>query len=491
MQIAIAYLKMKQFDKGIEYTNYAYVYLKDNSNNLAYLYNNYMDCYIAQKKSKYVLEYYKKIQLLVSKNDSLHLNISAANRSMAEFYIDQKKLNTAFDFAQKAVFFAQRSNDKVVTMEANIILGKVLFYRKEYKKAIHKLEAIAKTASEFDKESYITVNKLLSKSYAALGLWKKAYDYYDVYSVNNEILSMEYSKQSIANAEAKYQNKNKQQEISTLSAQNIIKNLALINATRQKIFLISALLLLSIIGGLLFYQSQDRKIINQKLQFLNYELDEANKIKSQFFGILNHDLRSPVYNLIHFLHIQKDNPELLDEVSKKRIEAKTIASAENLLVSMEDMLLWGKGQMENFKPKLQNVVVNTLFEDIKNHFISEENIIFTFENPDNLELHTDENYLKTIIRNLTSNAIKALAQTPNATIKWKSWQENGKKFLSISDNGSGASQEKFKALYDDTEVVGIKTGLGLHLIRDLAKAIHCTIEVTTVLNEGTTFKLLF
>jgi signal transduction histidine kinase len=53
-----------------------------------------------------------------------------------------------------------------------------------------------------------------------------------------------------------------------------------------------------------------------------------------------------------------------------------------------------------------------------------------------------------------------------------------------------AGSENFKALFDDTEVVGIKSGLGLHLIRDLAKAIDCEIVVESKLGEGTTFTLI-
>lgn len=143
----------------------------------------------------------------------------------------------------------------------------------------------------------------------------------------------------------------------------------------------------------------------------------------------------------------------------------------------------------------------SIFDDTKAHFSSEENIQFQFENPSNLSLVTDENYLKTIIRNLTGNAVKALENfVPNngtdsratlgmtPTIIWKSYQENGTTFLSISDNGAGTTLDKFKALYDD-KVVGIKTGLGLHLIRDLAKAINCEIKVDSKVNEGTTITL--
>ena len=200
-------------------------------------------------------------------------------------------------------------------------------------------------------------------------------------------------------------------------------------------------------------------------------------------------MRSPVANLIHFLHLQKDSPELLDEETKKRMQNKTISGAENLLCSMEDILLWSKGQMENFKPHPQKIAIEVLFEETQKHFSSNENIQLSFENPENIILNTDENYLKTIIRNLTGNAIKALDKTSNGKIIWKAWQENEAQYLSISDNGPGGTQEQFKALYDDSEVIGIKSGLGLHLIRDLATAINCKIEVSSKPDSGTTFTI--
>ena len=221
------------------------------------------------------------------------------------------------------------------------------------------------------------------------------------------------------------------------------------------------------------------------------ELDTANKVKARFFSILNHDLRSPVSSLINFLHLQKDSPELLDAESKKRMESKTISSAENLLDSMEDILLWSKGQMENFEPHFQTVTVHSLFYDLEKHFSNVETVKISFENPENISLFSDENYLKTILRNLTGNALKALEKTPDAQVILKAFTQNGQTALSVSDNGPGGTIEKFRALYDEKEVIGIKTGLGLHLIRDLAKAINCKITVDTQPNVGTTFLLLF
>lgn len=321
------------------------------------------------------------------------------------------------------------------------------------------------------------------------GNYKLAYEAIKVhYEINDSIFSQE-NKNKIAAIE-------NQKEIDLKNHQIQLNVFKLKEKEKQKWFYISGIFLIGIIGSLIYIQSRNRQKVNQKLQILNKKLDlknialdEANKAKTRFFSILNHDLRSPVSNLIDFLHLQKDSPDLLDDDTKNRIGSATLTAAENLLNSMEDILQWSKSQMENFKPQPKIMTLNLLFEDLKNHFSSEEKVQLIFENPENIQINTDENYLKTIIRNLTGNAIKSLSGIENPVIIWKAWQENGITFLSISDNGKGASDEQFKALYDDKEVGGIKTGLGLHLIRDLAKAIECEISVHSKENEGTTFTL--
>ena len=280
-----------------------------------------------------------------------------------------------------------------------------------------------------------------------------------------------------------------EKEVKLKKSEIEIANLNIAVKEKQKWYFVAGLLMLTIIGSLLFYQRNSSQKANKKLQILNTELDKANQAKVRFLGILNHDLRSPVANLIQFLQIQNDTPELIDEVTKKRLQNKTMMGAENLLASIEDILLWSKGQMQNFTPQLKKISVNSLFEDSQRHFESQEKVKIYFRNSENILLNSDQDYLKTILRNLTGNAIKALSKTENPTIEWRAWQENEKQYLSISDNGPGANQEQFKALYDDNEVVGIKTGLGLHLIRDLAKAINCEISVNSKLGVGTVFTL--
>ena len=279
-----------------------------------------------------------------------------------------------------------------------------------------------------------------------------------------------------------------QREIAIRDKQLTINHLELANQKRQRWYFIVGLVVLLLIGGLLYRQSVIRKRTNTVLLQLNTELDQANEVKTQFFNILNHDLRAPVATLINLLYLQKDAPDLLEEKVRAIHAQRIFANAQNLLLTMEDLLLWSKGQMKTFQPQVRSVVVEELFADLKNYFSGVTDVRLTFDAAV-LRLHTDEHYLKTIMRNLTNNAIKALAGTPDAAIHWKAWEEGGKDYLSITDNGPGVNEQQLKALYDDSVVVGGKTGLGLHVVRDLARAIGCLVSVNSLPGGGTEFIL--
>lgn len=326
--------------------------------------------------------------------------------------------------------------------------------------------------------------KLLSEIYSKKGDYRSAYQWHKIfYRLNDSLFSQEH-KNELAKLEGR-------KDLIIKDNQLKIKSMQIASQRKQKGLLVAGLLLLTVIGIALWHENRNRKRRNHRLQGLNQELQDANSVKTRFFNIINHDLRSPVSNLIDFLHLQKDSPDLLDASTKDRISQTTLTAAENLLESMEDLLLWSKSQMENFSPQPDTVAIADIFNDTQKHFESTKRVAIAFENPELIQLYTDENYLKTIIRNLTGNAIKALEQTKQPTIIWKAWREKNQIFLAIIDNGPGGDDAQFKALYDDREVVGIRTGLGLHLIRDLSKAINCEIKVRSVSGSGTTFTLVF
>ncbi len=327
-----------------------------------------------------------------------------------------------------------------------------------------------------------SVKESMANLQEAKGNYQAALNYFKSFTSINDSIYSQQNKNKIAALES-------QKEINVKNKEIEINKLALANQRKLQIGLIGGVLLLSIIGMLLYWQSRTRKKTNTTLMVLNNELDEANKIKTKFFGILSHDLRGPVSNLINFLHLQQQAPDLLDKQAEEVQTKRITASAENLLDNMEGLLLWSKGQMEHFTPNKKTVEVSGLFKEIEKNFLGTQSVQFKFSNNQNLNIYTDEDYLKTIMRNLTANAVKALNNKTDAKIEWRAWEENGKHFLSITDNGPGVSEQQLSALNQADAAVGIKSGLGLHLVRDMAKAIQSTISFQSQPGTGTTFTL--
>jgi signal transduction histidine kinase len=346
------------------------------------------------------------------------------------------------------------------------------------------LKAIEVAKQGNSKQNIIFFTDSLAVIDAERGKFKDAYKNLVAHdSLYDSVYSQE-NKNKIASLEGKHDIELKVKEIQ-------INKLEIANQQKQKWFLTGGLITILIFACLVYYQNVQRKNKNTTLLFLNNELDEANKLKTKFFSILNHDLRSPIASFVHFLNLQQNYPDLMDESASKAYSIKATAAAVNLLNIMEDLLLWSKGQMENFKPTNKTITVGKLFDYIITSLTPPDNVQLYFDYPPDMVLNVDEHYLKTIIHNLTCNSIKALAAATESYIIWKAWEEGTNKYLSITDNGPGATQEAFKPLYDDSAPIGIKNGLGLHIVRDLANAIKCQLLVTTKLGRGVELKLKF
>lgn len=502
--IGIIYLDLKKYKQAIMYFEKALAINEKTgvkSNQIRNL-GNLGTCYTNLNENEKAIDFYMKAIKLadeIGQKNSKVINLY----SIGLTHLNLKEYDKSLDFSNESLTLSKEIGNKMGLIKNYGLIGDVYFEKAKsitlqseknilLKKAIYNLTESVNLSKTLGEISEAASNfKLIAEIQKLQGNYKDALNSYELSVIYKDSIFNSENKESIKNLEDKRAIEIRDKEIQ-------IYKLSLQVKERQKWFLITGLAFFGIIGALFSYQSRNRKKNNQKLQLLNSELDQANKAKAQFFSILTHDLRAPVSNLILFLQLQKESPEMLSEESKKRMQEKTINGAENLLTSMEDILQWSKSQMGIFKPQPKKVALNALFEDIKTHFLSEEKVKITFLNPENLIINTDENYLKTIIRNLTGNAIKAsenltlsLAASANhykPTIIWKTWQENNKTFLSITDNSQGSIHENFNALYSDEEV-GINSGLGLHLIRDLAKAINCEISVESKIGFGTTILL--
>ena len=145
--------------------------------------------------------------------------------------------------------------------------------------------------------------------------------------------------------------------------------------------------------------------------------------------------------------------------------------------------------MENFSPEKTTVAVTGLFSYLKDFFSGTTGINFIYQSDENLILSTDENYLKTIMHNLTQNSVNALLKIEGATITWKAWKENDQLKLTITDNGPGMTEEQTKNFEENLTIGSSKNGLGLNLVKDMAQTIGCSIKLNSTKGTGTTFVL--
>jgi signal transduction histidine kinase len=314
------------------------------------------------------------------------------------------------------------------------------------------------------------------------GDYKTALAHYKRLTFLNDSIFSQDSKNKIAALESQRAIDLKNEEIKN-------EGLQISNQRKTMWMLVGGLALLGLIGVILWRQGATKKRTNLELVRLNAELNEANKVKAKFLGILSHDLRSPIARLLNFLQLQRKRPDSLSAAEKEEYWSRLSGSATTLLETMEAMLLWSKGQMEVFHPRIAPVEVGALFERLGRFFGDVPGVAFEFEGADGLILETDEDYLWTIMQNLTANAVQASEKVDSPKVVWRAWSDGGVLYFSIRDNGPGVSEEYLRALYDETIGARARHGLGLHIIRDLAKAIGCKITTHSMKGVGTEFTL--
>ena len=463
----------------------------NNNLGLAINYQNIGGVYESQDQLDSAMVNYKK-SLSINEKINSDLGRMICNNSIGQVLLKQNRPKEAFDYINPTIKIAEKLGDDFYTASSYINLGWAYFELRDNEKGklyINKGLELSKAKNYI---SYISSAYLLLSQVAKSEKdFASALKYKDLHIEYKEKLASDKNLKYLFDLISKYENERKENMLRLKDKELKISRLMIYKTNAQKQYLFIGLLLLAILGVVLIYQNRLKRINNAKLAALNNDLIEANKVRTKFFSILNHDLRAPVASIIQFLHFQKECPEMLDDELKESFETKTLVAAENLLHNMEDLLLWSKGQMEGFKPQFQNIKVETLFADIQSMYDLSTQYKFVFINTGMISVFSDENFLKTIMRNLTSNAIKALNNKPEGVITWKAELVNNTTVLSVTDNGVGAKPEQFRALYDDKAKVGSKSGLGLHLIRDLAKLINCTIQVNSKPDEGTEISLIF
>jgi len=247
-------------------------------------------------------------------------------------------------------------------------------------------------------------------------------------------------------------------------------------------------------------EKQSEELLSQKeaLEKMYYELQELNASKDKFFSIIAHDLKNPFSTIIGFSDMLNDEFHTENPENAKEYAKLINTSAVQTLKLLENLLEWANSQRGkiSFKPLTINLgdIMNEEFLNL-NDAAHDKNIELKSTVPEKLTVFADRNMIKTILRNLISNAIKFTHRKGKVEIK--AFIDNDFVEIEVSDNGIGISKETMSKLFRidaDLSTRGTEnekgTGLGLFLCKEFVEKHGGKIWVESESGRGSTFKLV-
>ncbi len=275
----------------------------------------------------------------------------------------------------------------------------------------------------------------------------------------------------------------------------LIEREALLVAKQNQLYSILAFLLVAILlaGAYFFYQLRKSK---RQIESQNLQLQQLNDTKDKFFGIIAHDVRSPIIALESVgsqmaYYLSKNQKDKLE-----RLAGRVDSTAKRLSTLLDNLLNWALLQQGIIPYHPKALDVQTLAQQTLDMF--RENAILKGVHleakiPEGIKVFADEPALQTILRNLVNNAIKFTHK--GGTVSISTTQKEGKVFIDINDTGTGISASQLSKLFHLEKqsfkgTAGEKgTGLGLTLVKELVELNKGSVNVESEPEKGSNFRI--
>ena len=243
----------------------------------------------------------------------------------------------------------------------------------------------------------------------------------------------------------------------------------------------------------------ERTHLNRRLRDSIEKLRGLNQMKDDLLAVCSHDLRTPLNGIIGFTDLMVDKDYLHSE---DREYLSHIKESGNFLMSLiNDILDLSKIQSDRSQLLMEPMLAVSLTHNCVSalaHHAAQKNIDMTLkDNSVNGVINCNKNGLKRVINNLLSNAIKFTPEGGkiDVTIATEPTKEIS---ISVQDSGIGIPEDQIPFLFDKftkTSQSGTKgekgTGLGMSIVKEMVDRHGGKIEVTSEINKGSCFKLLF
>lgn len=224
-------------------------------------------------------------------------------------------------------------------------------------------------------------------------------------------------------------------------------------------------------------------------------LQRMNDHKDQFLANTSHEFKNPLHSILNMSQsVLNRERHLLQERSIKELET-VLSVGQRLTLLLNDLidmmgLREGNPRLQKKAIFIQPIVTGVL--DMLQFNVEVKSVKIVNQIPDNFPpVIADENRVIQIVFNLLHNAVK---YTNEGVISIQAFEKDGKALIVITDTGIGMDEDMLKRIFRPHEQASPNVtmieggfGLGLSISKQLVELHGGTLDVSSVLGEGSEF----
>lgn len=219
---------------------------------------------------------------------------------------------------------------------------------------------------------------------------------------------------------------------------------------------------------------------------------ELNEMKSRFVSMASHEFRTPLATILSSLTLVSKYGEMNEKENQQRHIQRIKTSISHLTDLLNDVLSISKLEEGKIMPSPELFDIKQFTEQViqELHPVLKKGQTIQFSHNGLLDVFVDPKFLRVILFNLISNAIKFSPENKPITVSCSVSETLIE--LNVTDNGIGINDEDkehlFERFFRGHNVTNIQgTGLGLNIVSRYLELMQGDIQVDSKINEGTTF----